>query len=97
MGHQYPNWLSYAILDRLADRIRDNKTNRLHDFSWKVALLRQTRSDKTPVSISYFGNFVIDGRSGRAMTAYIHSEAGPLFIISSIIIARRLARISHSK
>jgi len=54
--------LSYAILDRVTIGFGTTKNNRLQDFNWKVALLRQTRSNSMPFSVSYYGNFTIDAR-----------------------------------
>jgi hypothetical protein len=54
--------LSYAILDRVTVGFGTTKDNRLQDFNWKGALLRQTRSNSMPVSVTYYGNFTIDAR-----------------------------------
>jgi hypothetical protein len=54
--------LSYSILDRVTVGFGTTKDNRFQDFNLKVGLLRQTRSGKIPVSISYYGNFTIDAR-----------------------------------
>jgi len=55
--------LSYAIHDRVTIGYGTTKTGRLQDFNWKLALLRQTKSNSMPVSVSYYGNFTIDARS----------------------------------
>jgi hypothetical protein len=54
--------LSYAIHDRLTLGFGTTKFDRLQDFNWKVGILSQTRSNRIPVSVSYYGNFVIDAR-----------------------------------
>ncbi|MGV8945197.1 MAG: DUF5777 family beta-barrel protein [Lutibacter sp.] len=54
--------LSYAIHDRLTLGFGTTKNSRLQDFNWKLALLRQTRSNSMPISVSYYGNFTIDAR-----------------------------------
>ena len=54
---------SYAVHDRLTLGGGITKFDRLLDLNWKVAILRQTRSNKMPVSVSYFGNWVTDSRS----------------------------------
>jgi hypothetical protein len=54
--------LSYGIHERLTIGYGTTKFNRLQDFNWKVALLRQTRSNSMPVSVTYYGNFTIDAR-----------------------------------
>ncbi|MBI9041761.1 MAG: hypothetical protein JEY78_10250 [Lutibacter sp.] len=55
--------LTYAIHERLTIGYGTTKFNRLQDFNWKVALLRQTQSGSMPISVSYYGNFTIDARS----------------------------------
>ena len=55
--------LSYGIHERLTIGYGTTKFNRLQDFNWKVSLLKQTRSNSMPISVSYYGNFVIDARS----------------------------------
>ena len=53
---------SYAVGDRWTLGFGTTKFDRLQDFSLKIALFRQTRSNKVPLSASYFGNFTIDAR-----------------------------------
>jgi hypothetical protein len=55
--------LSYGITDWLTVGYGTTKFDRLQDMNWKVALLRQTRSNSMPISVSYYGNFTIDARS----------------------------------
>ncbi|WP_242204003.1 DUF5777 family beta-barrel protein [Aestuariivivens insulae] len=55
--------LSYAILDWVTVGYGITKKNRMSDFNLKVGLLNQTRSGSMPVSMSYYGNIAIDGRS----------------------------------
>ena len=52
--------VSYAVHDRLTLGFGTSKFDVLQDFNWKVALLRQTRGNEMPVSVSYYGNFTID-------------------------------------
>lgn len=54
--------LNYGITDRLMIGIGTEKDNKLQDINWKYAILRQTEDNSMPVSLSYFGNFVIDAR-----------------------------------
>ncbi|UCD62414.1 MAG: hypothetical protein JSV59_06180 [Flavobacteriaceae bacterium] len=56
--------VSYAVHDRVTLGFGTTKFDRLQDFNWKVALLRQTRGNEMPVSVSYYGNFAIDA-SGK--------------------------------
>jgi hypothetical protein len=54
---------SYTILDWLAVGYGITKKNITSEFNVKVALLRQTRSGRIPLSISYYGNMGINGKS----------------------------------
>ena len=54
--------LSYAIHDRLTLGFGTTKLKSYQDFNWKVGILKQTRSGKIPVNVSYYGNYVIDAR-----------------------------------
>lgn len=54
--------LTFTPHERVQVGFGTEKVNKYQDFNWKLALLRQTRSDRVPVNISYYGNFVIDAR-----------------------------------
>ncbi|MBT8273831.1 MAG: hypothetical protein KJO77_08495, partial [Bacteroidia bacterium] len=79
--------LSYAILDRLTVGFGTTKFDRLQDFNWKVAIFRQTRSDRIPVSVSYYGNFTIDARTKESFDLIQHRYS----YFNQIIIARRFS------
>ena len=55
--------LSYGINDRLMAGFGTSRYYKLQDFHWKYAILQQTTDNSMPVSLSYFGNMVIDARS----------------------------------
>ena len=79
--------LSYAVHDRLTIGFSTSKFKRYQDFNWKVALLRQTRSDKMPISVSYYGNFVIDARTKDNFALDQHRYS----YFNQLIIARRFS------
>jgi hypothetical protein len=79
--------LSYAIHERLTLGFGTTKDKRLQDFSWKAALLRQTRSSKVPVSVSYYGNFTIDMRLAKNFIAEQHRYS----YFNQVVIARRFS------
>jgi len=54
--------LNFGITERIMLGIGTTRYKKLQDLNWKVAILRQSRSGKMPISISYFGNAVIDGQ-----------------------------------
>lgn len=53
---------SYGVHERVTLGVGTTKNRRYQDLNWKVALLRQTRQDKMPVNLTYYGNFVYDAR-----------------------------------
>jgi len=55
--------LDYGITDRIMAGFGTTRDYKLQDFEWKVAILTQTRSWSMPISLSYYGNMVIDARS----------------------------------
>ena len=78
--------VSYAVHDRLTLGFGTSKFNVMQDFNWKVALLRQTRGNEMPVSVSYYGNFAIDASGNsfatdQARYSYFHQ----------LIIAKRFS------
>ena len=79
--------LSYAVHDRLTIGFGTSKYKRYQDFNWKAALLRQTRSNKMPVSVTYYGNYVIDARS-KNLGLFLNTEDRFSFF-NQLIIARR--------
>ena len=55
--------LDYGITDRIMAGFGTTRDYKLQDFEWKVAIFTQTRSGSVPLSLSYYGNMVIDARS----------------------------------
>lgn len=78
--------VSYAVHDRLTLGFGTSKFDVLQDFNWKVALLRQTRTKKVPVSVSYYGNFTID-----ASTKQFATDQARYSYFHQIIIAKRFS------
>lgn len=78
--------VSYAIHDRLTLGFGTSKFNVLQDFNWKVALLRQTRGNEMPVSVSYYGNFAID-----ASTKSFARKQDRYSYFHQLIIAKRFS------
>lgn len=55
--------LAYGIHERVTIGFGTTKTNRYQDFNVKVAILRQTRSESMPLSVSYYGNWTVNAQS----------------------------------
>jgi hypothetical protein len=77
--------LAYSIIDRVAIGFGTTKDYRLQDFNLKGAILRQTRSNKIPLSITYYGNWTVDARQKENFT---HTTDRWSFF-NQIIFARR--------
>jgi hypothetical protein len=54
--------LNYTITDWAQIGAGTTKDNRLLDFSLKLNVLKQSRDNKSPVDVTYYGNFSIDAR-----------------------------------
>lgn len=54
--------LNYSIMDWLQVGFGTTKNYKLQDFSVKANLLRQSKDEKSPVDVTYYGNFTIDAR-----------------------------------
>jgi len=79
--------VAYGVHDRLTLGFGTTKDGRLQDFNYKAALLRQTRSEKMPVSVTYFGNFTMDARTKENFT-YLQDRWSNF---NQLIIARRFS------
>jgi hypothetical protein len=53
--------LSYTITDWLQVGYGISKQNMISDFALKANLLQQTKDNKVPLSVTYYGNMSIDG------------------------------------
>ena len=78
---------SYALHERLTVGGGVTKFDRLADLNWKVGLLRQTRSNTMPVSISYYGNWTVNTR--RKENFNLTQDRYSFF--HTVIIARRFS------
>lgn len=54
--------LNYAITNWLQIGFGTTKNYKLQDFGLKVNLLRQSKDNKSPLDVTYYGNFSIDAR-----------------------------------
>ena len=79
--------LTYAVHNNWTIGWGTTKFDRLEDFNLKAAILRQTRSDKIPINISYYGNMAIDTRDKE------NFERGTdrISFFNQIIISRRFS------
>jgi hypothetical protein len=53
---------NYGITDKIMIGLGTTRDYMLQDLNWKYSIITQTRSGKIPLSLSYFGNAVLDAR-----------------------------------
>lgn len=81
--------LAYGITDKIQLGFGTTRDYMLQDLEWKYSILTQTRSGKIPVSLSYYGNAVLDARDAK----YFGPEEDYKFIyrlsyLNQIIVSR---------
>jgi len=84
--------LSYAIHERLTVGFGTTKDSWLQDYNWKLSLLRQTRSNSMPISVSYYGNMTVNARKSKESKSggFYHIQDRYSFF-NQLIIAKRLS------
>jgi hypothetical protein len=87
--------LDYGATDRIMVGFGTTRDYMLQDLEWKVAILTQTRSGSMPVSLSYYGNVVVDARSKENFGP----ESGYSFFhrmsyLTQLIASRKLGPVS---
>jgi hypothetical protein len=83
--------LNYGITDRLMVGAGTTKDYKLQDIQWKYRILQQTEDNKMPVSLSYYGNIVIDLRKDDAFgPALSYKAIHRLSYFTQLIVARKI-------
>lgn len=81
---------TYGVHERVTLGLGLQKHRRYLDINGKVAILTQMRSDKMPISLTYFGNFAYDARKQTAtMQPPINYHQDRLSYFHQLIVARR--------
>ena len=81
---------SYGIHERVTIGFGTTKNRRYQDLSIKVAILRQTRSGKMPLSLTYYGNMAYDARKQSAgQTPPLNYAPDRLSYFHQLILAKR--------
>ncbi|HVN57851.1 MAG TPA: DUF5777 family beta-barrel protein [Bacteroidales bacterium] len=83
--------LNYGITDKFMIGVGTTKDYKLQDINWKIAIIDQTENNSVPVSVSYYGNIVLDARSDDAFGdvdryKFIHRFS----YFNEVIIARKI-------
>jgi hypothetical protein len=81
---------SYVPLKDLQIGFGASNENMLLDLNLKYAILKQTKDNNMPVSITYFGNVVMDPRK-RDNTSIIVTTSDRFSYFNQIIIARKIS------
>uniref|UniRef100_UPI0040482611 DUF5777 family beta-barrel protein n=1 Tax=Mariniflexile sp. TaxID=1979402 RepID=UPI0040482611 len=79
--------LSYGITDRITVGYGTTKYDRLQDFNLKAAILKQSRSDKMPISLTYYGNVTVNAKKNENFD--LNRDRYSYF--NQLIIARRFS------
>jgi len=83
--------LNYGITDRLMIGAGTTKDYQLQDIQWKYLILKQTEDNKMPVSLSYFGNMVIELRPEEDFgPAESFRQIHRLSYFTQLIVARKI-------
>ena len=80
--------LSYAPVNKLFVGVGITRERTQVDFNAKYALLQQTVNNKVPVSVTYFGNVVIDAREKSKFRESVHRFS----YFNQLIIARKITK-----
>lgn len=84
--------VAYGVHERVTLGFGTTKNRRYQDFSAKVAILRQTRSNSMPVSLTYFGNIAYDARKQTSTIAPpLNYQPDRLSYFHQLILVRRFS------
>lgn len=67
--------LTYGITDKIQLGFGTTRNYMLQDLEWKYNIMTQTRSGNIPVSLSYYGNAVLDARDKAYFAPYYDPDA----------------------
>ena len=82
--------LNYGITDRLMVGAGTTKDYKLQDLQWKYLILRQTEDNSMPVSLSYYGNIVLDLQRKEAFgPVERYRDIHRLSYFNQLIVARK--------
>ncbi len=82
--------VNYGITDKIMVGFGTEKDNKMQELLWKYNIFPQTKSGSMPVSISYFGNVVLDARNKDVFGAD-YQFTHRLSYFNQIIISRKFS------
>lgn len=80
--------LNYSIRDDVMVGIGATKDNKYTDLQWKWNIIEQTRGGTIPLTVTYFGNAAIDGRSEDVLGEE-YSLSNRASFYSEVILTRK--------
>jgi hypothetical protein len=86
--------LNYGVTDRLMIGAGTTKDYKLQDIQWKYLILQQTEDNSMPVSLSYYGNIVIDLQKEEAFgPVERYKDIHRLSYFTQLIVARKFNEV----
>ncbi len=84
--------LTYGICDRFQIGLGTTKNNKYQDLNWKVSILTQTRSGSMPLSLTYFGNVVLNANKPDYFgTEYLFAHR--ISYYNQLIVSRKFSHV----
>jgi len=84
--------LNYGVTEKLMVGAGTTKDYKLQDIQWKYLILQQTEDNSMPVSLSYFGNLVVDLRKEEEFGPdFSYKHIHRLSYFTQLIVARKLS------
>ena len=84
--------LNYGITDRLMLGVGTTKDYKLQDIQWKYNIIHQTEDNNVPVSLSYYGNIVLDLRKEDAFgPVERYRDIHRISYFTQLILARKFS------
>ncbi|MBN1251740.1 MAG: hypothetical protein JXR51_04545 [Bacteroidales bacterium] len=80
--------LNYGITEDISIGFGTEKYKKMQEFQGKYKIISQTRNGKIPVSVSYFGNIVIDGRD-KEIYGVNYNFKNRLSFFNQVIVSRK--------
>jgi hypothetical protein len=80
--------VAYGITEKISIGFGTEKNNKMQEFTGKYKIISQTRNGKIPVSVTYFGNVVIDARE-KEFFGEKYEFTNRLSFFNQLIIGRK--------
>jgi hypothetical protein len=86
--------LNYGVTDRLMIGAGTTRDYKLQDLQWKYLILQQNDDNSEPVSLSYYGNLVVNLQKSATFGPEDHfREIHRLSYFSQLIVARKFNKV----